>query len=674
MKTATPFLLWLLSTVVSAQEPDAALTEGFESLKAGPLDEVTSMSGTWRAPAGHAEIDGAHHRTGRHCLHLHGGERHRAVYVPHLKSKRPRLLTFWAERWTRRDPFSFVVHAKGTRGRWTEIYRGDGKIAVGGFKTRVRVPLPRTTASIRFTCTSPEKSGVLIDDLVIAPTIRMEVTAEMVPYTAPVLVGAPWSPVARLNLRAKGNLTPAVVSELEVDLAGTSFTDVARVAVFATGSIERVRAWVDADAFKSAHRIGPSQGPANKLVFRGKYELEPGDNWFWVAMTPRATADLGHRVQARVRGVKFETRSELRLHGERPMSQRLGVAVRKQGHDLAHTYRIPGLATTPKGTLIAVYDVRRKRGGDLPGDVDVGMSRSRDGGRNWEPMKVIMHQPDEPGARGNGIGDPAILVDRKSGRIWVAATWSHGNRAWRGSGPGLQPKETGQLLLTFSEDDGRTWRRPINITAKVKKPEWCYLLQGPGKGITMRDGTLVFAAQYQDAGRLPFSTILYSHDRGSTWHIGTGAKPNTTESQVVELEDGVLMLNMRDNRGGKRSVYVTHDMGKTWKAHQTSRKALDGPVCMASLIRVDELAPDRADRRLLFSNPAVSKAPRRHLSIKASADHGMTWGRPLLLDAGYSAGYSCLTMIDAETVGILYEGSVAHLVFQRIPLADILRR
>ena len=59
--------------------------------------------------------------------------------------------------------------------------------------------------------------------------------------------------------------------------------------------------------------------------------------------------------------------------------------------------------------------------------------------------------------------------------------------------------------------------------------------------------------------------------------------------------------------------------------------------------------------------------------IKASTDAGRSWpvDRRVLLDTGRSAGYSCLTMIDADTVGILYECSQSHLAFQRIPLDEL---
>ncbi|MCA9082391.1 MAG: exo-alpha-sialidase, partial [Planctomycetaceae bacterium] len=171
-----------------------------------------------------------------------------------------------------------------------------------------------------------------------------------------------------------------------------------------------------------------------------------------------------------------------------------GIALRRGGDDGVHTYRIPGLATTNKGTLIAVYDVRRRNGGDLPGDIDVGMSRSTDGGRTWEAMQVIMDMGRDPKWAYDGIGDPAVLVDEVTGRIWVAAVWSHGRRAWHGSGKGMTPEQSGQLMLVHSDDDGKTWSKPLNITGQVKDPDWHYLLQGPGRGITMKDGTLVFAA------------------------------------------------------------------------------------------------------------------------------------------------------------------------------------
>lgn len=249
-------------------------------------------------------------------------------------------------------------------------------------------------------------------------------------------------------------------------------------------------------------------------------------------------------------------------------------------------------------------------------------------------------------------------------------------------------------MLVRSDDDGVTWSDPINITKQVKRPEWCFVLQGPGKGITMQDGTIVFAAQYQDPpenNRLPHSTIIYSKDHGKTWQVGAGAYDDTTESQVVEIKPGVLMLNCRYNRKSARVVMTTSDLGKTWNQHETSQLALIEPrTCMASLINIEreltilkngkseDRKLDAVERELyknwlLFSNPN-SLSGRKHITIKASPDNGKTWPKQhqLLLDEHGSAGYSCLSMIDTETVGILYEGSQSQMTFQRIALSDIL--
>ena len=190
----------------------------------------------------------------------------------------------------------------------------------------------------------------------------------------------------------------------------------------------------------------------------------------------------------------------------------------------------------------------------------------------------------------------------------------------------------------------------------------------------MQDGTLVFPIQFIDSTRVPNAGIMYSKDRGETWKIHNYARTNTTEAQVAEVEPGVLMLNMRDNRGGSRAVATTKDLGKTWTEHPSSRKALQEPVCMASLISVK--AKDNVLNKdiLLFSNPNTVKG-RHHITIKASLDGGITWlpEHQVMLDEGDGWGYSCLTMIDKETVGILYESSVAHMTFQAIRLRDIIQ-
>lgn len=419
---------------------------------------------------------------------------------------------------------------------------------------------------------------------------------------------------------------------------------------------------------------------SNTVKLEGNQKLFPGYNFFWVSIEMKPSASLHTKVCAQISQIEADGKSiPVKDMSKGKVVRRMGVGVRHAGDDGSAAFRIPGLVTTNKGTLLGVYDVRYNSSVDLQEHIDIGLSRSTDGGKTWEKMRLPLSFGEYDGlpAAQNGVGDPSILVDTKTNTVWIVAAWTHGmgnQRAWWSSHPGMDLNHTAQLVMAKSTDDGKTWSAPINVTEQVKQPEWYFLLQGPGRGITMQDGTLVFPIQYIDKTRIPNAGIMYSKDRGATWHIHNHARTNTTEAQVAEMEPGTLMLNMRDNRGGSRAVYTTTDLGKTWKEHESSRTALIEPVCMASLISVKAKDNALGKDLLIFSNPN-STSERKDMTIKISTDGGKTWSaeHQLLLDEGYNWGYSCLTMIDKETIGILYESSVAHMTFQSIKLKDIIR-
>ena len=73
---------------------------------------------------------------------------------------------------------------------------------------------------------------------------------------------------------------------------------------------------------------------------------------------------------------------------------RAGVAVRQHKQDGVHTSRIPGLATSTKGTLLAIYDARYESPRDLQGHMDICLNRSTDGGQTWQPMQVVLDMKD----------------------------------------------------------------------------------------------------------------------------------------------------------------------------------------------------------------------------------------------------------------------------------------
>jgi len=637
--------------------------ESFEAARAGPLERIESSVGMWQAAAGHAEIHGEHAHDGRHSLRLMGGEDSSVELTLPKPLAKPATLSLWAERWTSGSPFAFAIEAADGSGEFRGVCDA-GFVKVGGFLTKVEARLPAGTARVRFRATTPAGKGVMIDLVDIAEDgpMRLASTAVVQPVM-PVLVRKPVNPVVGLNVRVMGTERPLVLEGITLSLEGTTRPrDVAEISVLRGGA-------KPTDAFGDRLGSRPSPGASAPLRMTGRLPLAPGENWLWVCVRLTDTADIDGRIDASIRSLTVSGSTIAVGDGAPAGAQRIGVALRVRGDDGSDTYRIPGLARTNKGSLIAAYDVRYRGGADLPADIDVGTSRSADGGRTWEPMRIALDMGRDPKFAFDGVGDPCVFVDRKTGRIWVAALWSHGARAWIKSGPGMTPAETGQLVMAFSDDDGRTWSKPVNITPQVKDPAWRLVLAGPGTGITLRDGTLVFPAQFKDAGNVPHSTLIWSKDHGATWHIGTGVKSKTTESQLVELADGCIMINCRDDRGGARTVATTRDLGATWQSHPTDRLALPESVCMASLLALDMPG---VGRRLLFSNPATTSG-RHTMTVKVSDDDGLSWpdDRHTLYDSRKGLGYSCLAPVDDTHVGVLYEG-LAELYFLRLPLPEVL--
>lgn len=524
-----------------------------------------------------------------------------------------------------------------------------------------------------------------------------EIRLEQQQYQVPVLINKENNPIIRIKVVSQQE--GMTLSQLRFSTNGTTDVNnikVARIYAYGTDSLPGKMEDIEPQLFAMTADVGQD------IVLEGKQTLKKGDNFFWLSYELQEDTDLSSRIVAQLQDARIDNED---IQADQPhvaIQQRVGMAVRKHKQDSVHTSRIPGLATTNNGTLIAVFDARYDSGRDLQGHMDIGIHRSEDGGESWEPIQIVL----DKGAWGglpekfNGVSDAGILVDRQSGTIYIAGLWMHGlldeqgnwienlteesdqwDHQWRNkaSQPGYDVRQTSQFLIVKSTDDGKTWSEPINITAQGKQKDWWLWAPAPGQGITLQDGTLVFPTQGRDEHGFPFSNITYSKDGGETWvSTNPAVKESTTECTVVELSDGSIMLNMRadDNRGDTtatngRAVAVTNDLGLTWAVHPTSHHALPEPVCMASMLR--HAYNDHSF--LLFSNPN-SKTKRHHLSIKISDDDGMHWDgySPLLLDEWSGRGYSCLTSVDNDYIGILYESSQADMVFQKVAIADLIQQ
>lgn len=334
-------------------------------------------------------------------------------------------------------------------------------------------------------------------------------------------------------------------------------------------------------------------------------------------------------------------------------------------------YRIPGIVVSKSGAVLAYCEARKSDKGDW-GPIDILMRRSFDGGLSWGPRQTIVHvdgeHPVNPVAAAQKLDKPgentsnnaAAIADMETAAVHL-----------------VYCLEYMRCFYIRSDDDGATWSQPVEITAAFEKfrPEydWKVIATGPAHGIQLdrgaKKGRLVVPIWMSlgtggHAHRPSVTATIFSDDHGKTWQRGAIAIPdsppfrNPNETVIVQLMDGRVMLNARSESDAHRRLVTIGDDGATRWSPARFDDALLEPICMGSIIRVD-------DRHIAFANPHNlsrkdgKEAPgkprdRINVSIKLSRDEGATWPVNRLLEDGFS-GYSDLAVTRDGTILCFYE-------------------
>ncbi len=313
----------------------------------------------------------------------------------------------------------------------------------------------------------------------------------------------------------------------------------------------------------------------------------------------------------------------------------------ERGMDGVFEYRIPALALTAGGLLVAVADARVDRAGDLSNNIDIAMRRSFDGGATWTAVERIV---DHPGTE--GAGDSQLTLDRDTKTLWIAYTYGSRGVGWQSSRAGFNASDTLQIVLRKSDDDGATWSGPINVTTQVKKRAWTAMWTAPGNGLQLASGRLLFPVSVADEDGHVQSRALLSDDHGRTWRCSGAIAYGTNESQLYERADGTVVANLRSEHGlYRRALARSLDGGATWGNFEHDARLTDA-VCQASVLSLGQ------EGLLAFANPASTR--RENLSIRLSDDEGVHWGLPQTVHRGPSA-YSCMALLPDGSIGLLYE-------------------
>ncbi len=629
-----------------------AATENFEHMPAGGFNQLECAYGTLLAAPGHAEINKGHGRGSAQALRIQGGENRCATLQLEKPLDRDTPGQCWMERWTYRAPFQFRVLALTPQGE-KELVRLE-KSSVGGYHNELKWVAPAGTTALRFVCTAAEGGGALLDDLELqtGPMVVQGVAVAH-PGAFPIMKRAPHNPVLAVRVQSQGSANPVPVQKVSLKVSDPAYV----------AGVTLRSGQADGLDFRSSTEYGSAAPLADgTVVIHTQGHLHGGENQLWLDVQPAGGAPVGASIS--FSDVKIMLGGKEYAPEQAPVTQRVGVMLGMPGESVGRqpgeaaprpctAFRIPGIIRTASGALVACFDARYNHEGDLCADIDVATVRSTDGGQTWTLPEVSM---DAGPGHANGCGDPCILQDPANGRIWLQSLVCHfsGGASLGVSQTGFDKNKTGQWGMVYSDDDGKTWCKDyVNPTRQIKKEEWTTILAGPGNGIVTRGGVIVFPAQIWQRGANPncMSTICYSVDGGKNWAYGNGVPHKTSECQVVELADGAIMINCRNETwAGKRVVYVTRDLGKTWEPHETNCKGLVEPTCQASILAVET---QKYGRLLLFSNP--QKYPRSFMTVRASRDDGKTWNDGLLYDSRRCMGYSCQAMVDDDHVGIIYE-------------------
>ncbi len=307
------------------------------------------------------------------------------------------------------------------------------------------------------------------------------------------------------------------------------------------------------------------------------------------------------------------------------------------------TFRIPGLLAHGN-TVLAYAEARRDGFGDWA-DIDIVMRRSTNGGKTWEPMRVLIDSAKDT------VNNPVMIAGRKAGEIHFLYCVNYAKAFYKRSG-----------------DGGRTFSEAREITGAFEtlrgQYDWNVIATGPGHGIRLRNGRLLVAVWLSTGGRKHrpsrVSTI-YSDDGGATWLAGElvpDTLPNPSETYAVQRLDGSVQLNIRnESPEHRRAISVSANGATGWSVPRFHAQLVE-PVCMASLIR-------HPKGGLLFSNPDNLEATyvdaaktvnrdRKNLTVQWSGDEGETWTAKRVLEPGLS-GYSDLAATKDGTILCLYE-------------------
>lgn len=241
------------------------------------------------------------------------------------------------------------------------------------------------------------------------------------------------------------------------------------------------------------------------------------------------------------------------------------------------------------------------------------------------------------------------------------------------------------VWMSYSDDDGRTWSSPRDITASLRRRGMKFLGIGPGKGIVLKWGPhagRIIIPAYSTNWKSHLrgsqsSRLIYSDDHGKTWHTGKAVNDNrvlsngekihsltmdnkkeqNTESVPVQLKNGDIKLFMR-NLTGNLEVATSKDGGETWQNHVKRYKEVHDAYVQLSAIRFEH---DKKEYILLVNanGPGKKRQDGYARLAQVNRNGSFKWLYHHHIQDG-SFAYNSVQQLNNDQFGVLYEHREKH--------------
>lgn len=241
------------------------------------------------------------------------------------------------------------------------------------------------------------------------------------------------------------------------------------------------------------------------------------------------------------------------------------------------------------------------------------------------------------------------------------------------------------VWMSYSDDDGRTWSSPRDITASLRQKGMKFLGIGHGKGIVLKWGPhagRIIIPAYSTNWKSHLrgsqsSRLIYSDDHGKTWHTGKAVNDNrilsngekihsltmdnkkeqNTESVPVQLKNGDIKLFMR-NLTGNLEVATSKDGGETWQNHVKRYKEVHDAYVQLSAIRFEH---DKKEYILLVNanGPGKKRQDGYARLAQVNRNGSFKWLYHHHIQDG-SFAYNSVQQLNNDKFGVLYEHREKH--------------